>query len=148
MKSERRPSGKNGEMQTWHFCPECWREMQEQRSDKDPWIAARYLVFLQWFSGYRVRYFYGSLASRILPEKKMVDKGEYVHTMNSHEAYQPESKRRTPQKIQDGLCPGGNGNERQDPQMDRSLLERSGEEAEEVNCNAAEPGTVSAIPDS
>lgn len=64
---ETRPSGAEGWAETWHFCPECWRELQEQRSDHDPVVARQYLVFLQFLSGrYRMqRAFNGNQASAI-----------------------------------------------------------------------------------
>lgn len=54
--SEQRNTAENGDPETWHFCPECWEELERQRADTEDIICERYLVFLQFLSGrYRMR---------------------------------------------------------------------------------------------
>jgi hypothetical protein len=66
--SEQRNSGPNGEKESWHYCRECWREHQGQQADTDPFICQKYVIFLQYFNGYRMqRIFNGNRASRLMP---------------------------------------------------------------------------------
>jgi hypothetical protein len=66
--SEQRPTGQNDLLETWHYCPECWREITRQRADRDPFVLSKYVVFLQYLhGGYRMqRSFQGSQASKIV----------------------------------------------------------------------------------
>jgi hypothetical protein len=77
MHAEERRSGSNGELETWHFCPMCFMELQRQMKDHDPYIAQRYVTFVKFIvGGYRIeRVFNGNQASKITPEKKL-DIGE------------------------------------------------------------------------
>jgi hypothetical protein len=70
MHSERRASGREGRMQTWNYCPECWQMLMEQQQDKDPWIAARYTIFLQWLAGHYDRRILYRHAYHLLPPKR------------------------------------------------------------------------------
>lgn len=48
---ESRPSGRNGRLQAWRFCPSCWRELEAQRRNCDPELMRRYAFFFRFISG-------------------------------------------------------------------------------------------------
>lgn len=45
---EQRRSAEENKPQTWHFCLACWQELERQRSDQNPEICTRYLIFLKY----------------------------------------------------------------------------------------------------
>jgi hypothetical protein len=62
---ERRPTGKNSEVQTWPYCARCWAECQEP-PDADPMqVAVAYLAFLRFLLKYGT---FGSI-SRVREEQ-------------------------------------------------------------------------------
>lgn len=67
---ERRPTGRDSTGRAWFFCESCFRMLQEQRGDPDPWIAARYRIFLEYLAGHYDRRFNGNQASKIEPKKE------------------------------------------------------------------------------
>jgi len=49
---ERRFTGRDGEqLEPWHFCEQCYQELRREAASDDPWILARYVVFLEFLAG-------------------------------------------------------------------------------------------------
>ena len=46
--AERRPTAKDGNMQTWSFCSQCWQQLQAERRNIDTEICRRYLIFVRY----------------------------------------------------------------------------------------------------
>jgi hypothetical protein len=148
--AERRRSGDNDALESWRFCPECWRELQRQLTDHDPIICERYKIFLQFISGhYRMqRAFNGNRASGIRAgqgEKNMVDKhisikvsfahAKELHTINRNGAFDADEATGNP---------GRPGCEH-DNRIALPAIPGEGREAryesqtEEINCLEADP---------
>lgn len=50
-RTERRPTGPNGIMQSWPICGPCAAELERQRRDCDPVVCDRYRTFLMLLAG-------------------------------------------------------------------------------------------------
>ena len=84
--TEQRRSGREGELKVWHFCRECWSELQRQRADTDSEVCVRYKVFLQFLSGhYRMqRAFMGRQAAKIMSGQNNLDSASRNHVVSTH----------------------------------------------------------------
>ena len=49
-------------LRPWAFCERCFQELRQEREDHDPWIAARYVIFLEYMAGHYDRRFKGNQA--------------------------------------------------------------------------------------
>jgi hypothetical protein len=49
---ERRPSGPRNRMKNEPFCDSCWAMLQEQRNNREPWIVAKYALFIEYLAGH------------------------------------------------------------------------------------------------
>ena len=142
---EQRRSGNAGELEPWHFCRECWNELQRQRADTDLEICQRYELFVKYvLGGYNVEaMFIGVRASRIaLPnqgEKNVIDSDNSMSIESFHETITDEHSGRPSQEIQEVLPRSRQANDGHCFEADRGLLDEGRGQAEE-NINPLEAG--------
>ena len=63
---EKRQCGREGKIQNYYYCPQCWTMLQNQRQDQNPEIAARYRIFLKYITENSTRRINGNRAKRAM----------------------------------------------------------------------------------
>jgi hypothetical protein len=131
--TESRPSGKDGKLETWHFCEECRKESERQRADTTPEICQSYKIFLQFLCGYRMqRAFYGNPVADVTPGKRNIDPCNHISISSPHEKTSNEHTGGASQETQAALCRHGQEYDDYGAEPDRGLLEEGRRQNEKI----------------